>query len=66
MTDTPDKADQFVEFLGQPAENDPHQEIVAWTKFMVCPNCGAEYPDFHSPVGSMGTLCNACGWSSDE
>lgn len=31
-----------------------------------CPMCEAEYPDFHSPVGSLGTLCDACGWSSQE
>jgi len=31
-----------------------------------CPNCGADYPDFHSPVGTIETVCDACGWASDE
>jgi hypothetical protein len=66
MADTPDRGDEFLEFLNQPAEDDPHDEIAAFTQFAVCPNCAAEYPDFHSPAGSMGTLCDNCGWSSDE
>jgi predicted RNA-binding Zn-ribbon protein involved in translation (DUF1610 family) len=33
--------------------------------FAVCPNCGAEYPTFHS-MRSGETLCDECGWSSDE
>lgn len=35
-------------------------------RFAVCPNCSAEYPDFHSPVGTIETLCDECGWSSEE
>lgn len=35
-------------------------------QFAVCPNCRAEYPFFHSPVGSIHTLCDECGWSSEE
>jgi rubredoxin len=31
-----------------------------------CPNCGAEYPDFHSPVGTIETVCDNCGLASDE
>jgi len=31
-----------------------------------CPNCSAEYPDFHSPVGTTETVCDGCGWASDE
>lgn len=34
--------------------------------FAVCPNCEAQYPTFHSPVGSLHTLCDDCGWTSDE
>lgn len=56
----------IIEFLSQPAEDDLHDEIEAWTHFTVCPMCGAEYPDFHSPPGTLGTLCDDCGWSSEE
>lgn len=31
-----------------------------------CPNCRAEYPDFHSPEGTVETVCDHCGWASDE
>lgn len=31
-----------------------------------CPHCAAEYPAFHSPAGSLETLCDECGWSSEE
>jgi hypothetical protein len=31
-----------------------------------CPKCGAEWPDFHSPVGTIETVCENCGWASDE
>lgn len=33
--------------------------------FADCPKCGAGYPDFHSPEGSIETICDSCGWSSD-
>lgn len=32
----------------------------------VCPACGAGYPDWHSPVGTFETLCDACGFASDD
>ena len=34
--------------------------------FATCPECGAEWPEFYSPVGSPETLCDSCGWSSEE
>jgi hypothetical protein len=37
-----------------------------FTAFGTCPNCGAEYPDYHSPAGTAHTLCDICGWSSKE
>lgn len=61
-----DKADRFMEFLNEPAEDDPAAEIAAWTQFMCCPGCGAEYPDFHSIAGALHTLCDECGWSSED
>lgn len=30
-----------------------------------CLHCNAGYPDYHSPVGSLETLCDNCGWCSD-
>jgi hypothetical protein len=43
-----------------------NEVVLAEVTFATCPNCGAEYPDFHSPIGSFETLCDACGWSSEE
>ena len=62
----PMSVDDFDEFLNQPAEDDPADEADAWVRFSICPNCRAEYPDFHSPSGSIHTLCDNCGWSSEE
>jgi hypothetical protein len=31
-----------------------------------CPECGADWPTFHSPVGTIETVCDNCGWASDE
>lgn len=56
----------FIGFLNSPAEDDPADEVSAWVRFMHCPSCEAEYPTFFSPVGSTGTLCDECGWSSEE
>jgi hypothetical protein len=56
----------FIEFLSQPAEDDSEDEIKRWVVFMACPNCKAQYPVFHSPAGTTGTLCDDCGWSSDD
>lgn len=30
-----------------------------------CPECGASYPNFYSPAGSMHTFCDDCGWTND-
>jgi hypothetical protein len=35
-------------------------------KFTVCPHCGARYPVFSSPPGTLETLCEDCGWCSDS
>lgn len=51
--------DDFLDALGQ-------GDIQRLSVYMVCPNCGAEHPIFHSPVGTLETLCDDCGWSSDE
>jgi rubredoxin len=61
-----DPPGDILDFLAEPAKPDLHDEIAAWTRFMQCPNCRAQYPDFHSPAGTTGTLCDNCGWSSDE
>lgn len=33
--------------------------------FSTCPDCGAEYPDFYSPIGSLYTFCDRCGYTND-
>ena len=35
-------------------------------KFSTCPECGSEYPIWHSPGGSLGVLCDNCGYHVDE
>lgn len=63
MTDLPPeraaRVDEFLDALG----DDDLQRLVT---FMACPHCGAEYPEFHSPVGKLTTLCDRCGWGSEE
>jgi hypothetical protein len=44
--------------------SDPEEDLQEMVRFAVCPGCSAEYPDFHSPIGSLETLCDVCGWSS--
>ena len=29
-----------------------------------CPDCGADYPLYFSPEGSLDVRCDACGYSS--
>lgn len=50
--------DQFLTALA-------HGDMETIVQFMECPNCSAEYPDFHSPAGEIHTLCDNCGWSSE-
>lgn len=39
-----------------------------WSTYQpgTCPDCGAEYPDFHSPKGEIGAFCDACGYASAD
>ena len=32
----------------------------------VCPECGADYPAFHSPPDTLDLLCDDCGWASED
>jgi predicted RNA-binding Zn-ribbon protein involved in translation (DUF1610 family) len=56
----------IIEFLNSPAKENPVDELAAWMQFLVCPVCGAHYPDFHSTAQSVSTFCDKCGWSSEE
>jgi hypothetical protein len=66
MSNMDEEKPDILEFLDQPPEDDLADEVSAWVQFMVCPNCSAAYPIFHSPSGSIHTLCDNCGWSSEE
>ena len=57
--------EDFLDFLASPAEEDEAKEVASWVRFMRCPKCEAEYPDFHSIAGEVHTLCDHCGWSSE-
>lgn len=51
--------DQFLTALA-------HGNMDHIVRFMACPHCEAQYPTFHSPIGTLETLCDNCGWSSEE
>lgn len=35
-------------------------------RLLACPNCESGYPTFRVPAGCIHTLCDFCGWSSED